>query len=354
MITIPRETFKKKITTPELTAQFNPENVKLVKRFLKYKNTSRSDGTVLGYTSDLNIFMTYNLLYNDNKFFVDLKKLELADYFGYGVEELKWSSNRFSRMRSALSSLSEFIERFFDEEYPNYRNIVLKAVDLMAKAPVREKTVLTEEQVNNLLDYLANTLKRPNEACLLALGIGSGARVSELLRFNPSIISEENTAFDDLFLETLKPIKTKGFTKQGKMLTKYIVKDIFLPYYSVWMIEREKIMKEHNQEHDSLFITRDGKPATLHTIKGWIEKWEKFLEIPFYFHCLRHYTVTHLTRLGLDSDFIIEIMGWSSAEMYKVYNDLTAKERKWKGLDKLKTHLDKDKEVVEEEAISEK
>jgi site-specific recombinase XerD len=351
VITIPRETFKKQITSPELTAQFNPENVKLVNRFLKYKNTSKSDGTITGYTSDLNIFFTWNLLYNENKLFTDLEKLELADYFGYGVEELHWSANRFSRCRSALSSLSEFIERFYDKQFPNFRNIVLKAVDLMAKSPVREKTILSEEQVDSLLNYLKNDLNRPNEACLLALGICSGARVSELLRFKTSIIDENNSAFDDLFLETLKPIKTKGFSKTGKPLVKYIIKDIFLPYYNDWLIERKKIMQKYNTEHDSIFITRDGKPATLHTIRGWIEKWEKFLEIPFYFHCLRHYTVTHMTRLGLDSDFIIEIMGWSSSEMYKVYNDLTAKERKWKGLDKLKNHLD-DKDKIEEDSPS--
>lgn len=338
---MPRRTYKKQITSPELIAQFNSENVKLVQRFLKHKNTSCSDGTITGYESDLNIFFTWNLLYNDNKLFVDLKKIELADYFSYGVEELQWSSNRFSRIRSALSSLSEFIERYYDEVYPDFRNIVLKAIDLLPKTPVREKTVLSEEQVNSLLDYLKNTLKRPQEACLLALGISSGARVSELLRFKTSIIDENYTAFDDIFLETLKPIKTKGFTKIGKPLVKYLIKDIFLPYYNDWLIEREKIMTKYNKEHDSIFIKRNGEPATLHTIRGWIEKWEEFLGIPFYFHCLRHYTVTHLTRLGLDSDFIIEIMGWSSSEMYKVYNDLTAKERKWKGLDKLKDHLEK-------------
>ena len=83
---MPRETFKKQITSPELTAQFNPKNVKLVDKFLKYKNTSKSDGTVTGYTSDLNIFFTWNLLENDNKLFTDMKKIEFADFFGYGVE----------------------------------------------------------------------------------------------------------------------------------------------------------------------------------------------------------------------------------------------------------------------------
>jgi hypothetical protein len=42
-------------------------------------------------------------------------------------------------------------------------------------------------------------------------------------------------------------------------------------------------------------------------------------------------------------------MGWSSGgEMYKIYNDLSAKERKWKDLDKLKVHLEKTVNIEEE------
>jgi integrase len=338
-----RKTFRKVITSPELIEQINPENIKLMQRFLKEKNTRCADGTINGYESDLTLFFCYNLINNNNKFFVDLEKLELADFFSYGVDELQWGSSRFARVRSALSSLSQFVEKFYDKQYPTFRNIVLKAIDLMPKVMVREKTILSEQQVNDLLDYLKNEISKPQEACLLALAICSGARISELLRFTTSIIDENNTAFDNIFLETLKEIKTKGRTKAGKMLTKYIIKDIFLPYYKDWLVEREKIMKENNQEHDYIFIKKDGSPAIVATVRSWVTKWEVFLNVPFYPHCLRHYIVSHLTRLGLTSDFIIAIMGWTSSDMYNVYNDLTAKERDWKGLDKLKDHLENNK-----------
>lgn len=336
---MPRKTFKKVITSPELTEKISTKNKKLIERFLKEKNTRCSDTTVEAYTSDLNIFLTWNLLNNDNKFFVDIKKIEFADFFSYCVEELKWGSNRFGRMKSCLSSLSEFIVRYYDEDYPQFRNVILKAIESMPKNPVREKTILSEDQVNSLLHYLKNDIDRPQEACLLALAIGSGARVSEWVRFTTDIIDENNTAFDDMFLETTKKIKTKGRTKTGKLIEKYIIKDIFLPYYKDWLSERDKILKENNQDHNSIFIKRDGKPATVETIRGWIEKWERFLGVPFYPHCLRHYITTNLSRLGLSSDFIVEVMGWSSTDMVKVYNDLTAKEKKWKDLDKLKDHI---------------
>ena len=336
---MPRFTYRRVITSPDLIEQINPKNKQLVQRFLREKNTRCSDGTIEAYKSDLNIFFTWNLLYNDNKFFVDIKKLEFADFFSYCVEELKWGSARFGRMKSCLSAFSNFIETYYDDEYPNFRNIILKTIESMPKNPIREKTILSEQQVNDLLNYLSNEIKRPQEACLLALAIGSGARISELLRFTTTIIDENHTAFDGMFLETLKPIKTKGRTKAGKMLTKYIIKDVFLPYYKAWLPERERIMREHGESHDFIFIRRDGKPATVDTVRGWMEKWEKFLGVPFYPHCLRHYFVTHLTRLGLSSDFIIEITGWSSGEMYKIYNDLSAKDRKWENLDALKNFL---------------
>lgn len=341
---MPRKTYRQVITSPENLEKINPENKKLQQRFLKEKNTRCSDGTIVGYKSDLNIFFTWNLLNNDNKFFADIEKIEFADFFSYAVEELQWGSSRFGRVRSALSGLSDFIEKFYDKQYPQYRNIILKSIELMPKVAKREKTILSEQQVNDLLSYLANDLNNPQEACLLALAISSGARVSEWLRFRTSIIDENNEAFDGLFLETTKEIKTKGRTKQGKMLVKYLIKDVFLPYYKAWLPEREKIMKKNNQDHDFIFIKKDGTPATLTTIRSWMEKWEKFLGVPYYPHCLRHYIVTHLTRLGLSSDFIIAIMGWSSADMYNIYNDLTAKEREWKELSKLKDYLKKSKE----------
>lgn len=43
---MPRTTFKKKITTPELIAQISPENQKLIKLFLREKNRVCSDATI--------------------------------------------------------------------------------------------------------------------------------------------------------------------------------------------------------------------------------------------------------------------------------------------------------------------
>lgn len=346
-----RTTYRKKITTDELISQINPKNVKLVNRFLKNFDTKRSDKSVNVYRSNFNIFFCWNVENNDNKFFVDIRKSEFADFFDFAVLELKWSPNRYANMWSSLNSLSNFIENILDDDYPDFRNQV-KKIEKLPKNVVRKKTILTDKQVDNLMHWLSDEIEKPQEALLLALAISSGARISELFRFTTDLIDEDNTAFDGLFLETTDMIKTKGFGKQGEAKYKYIIKDVFMPKYKKWLPIREKIMKENNQEHNYIFIKKDGSPATPTTARSWIRKWEKFLtedkdsnpdghEVYFYPHCLRHRIVTHLSKLGLEADFIISIMGWKSREMYTIYNDLTAKDKEWKNLDVLKKSLDK-------------
>jgi integrase len=347
-----RTTFRFKITDEETIKQINPINQQLVESFLMSFDTKSSDASVKNYRSDFNIFFCWNVLKNGNKSFIEIKKSDLIAFFSFAVNTLKWGSSRYRRMHSALSSLSNFIVNILDDDYPNFKNLMPK-IDKIPKVATREKTVLTETQVDNLLNYLRTDIENIQWACLLALAIGSGARISELFRFTIDIIDENSLAFNDIFLKTKKEIKTKGMGKLGEKKYKYIIKDIFLPIYKEWLPIREQIMKENGvAEHGYIFITKSGTPATDKTSRRWIEQWEKYLtekepsnenqeQVHLYPHCLRHYIVTYLTRIGLSSDLIIAIMGWKSAEMYKIYNDLSDDEREWKDLEKLDAHLKK-------------
>ena len=331
---MPRKTFSKKITSPELIAKINPENVKLAKRFLKEKSTRTSDKTIGIYESNLNIFFVWNLLYNDNKPFTEIKKLEFSDFFSFVVDEMKIGASRQNNLRSVLSSMSIFIERFLDEDYPNFRNVILRIVESAPKDLRREKTILTDEQVESLLEHLSNT--DAQKACWLALAITSGARFSELLRFDLDIIDINHTAFGDIFIETKKQIKTKGRGKGGKLLYKYILRDKFLPYYNAWMEKRTEILKAKGLEHVSMFIKIDGTPATESTVRNWIAEFEEFLGVPFYAHALRHYLTTLLSKKNIPHPLIKEIFGWESLEMVSLYDDASARDKTWKELENFK------------------
>jgi integrase len=329
-----RKTFRNKITSDELTKQINPENITLVKRFLKEKSTRTSDKTIIVYESNMNMFLTWNLLHNENKFFTDIKKIEFADFFSFAVDELKVGSSKLNNMRSTLSSLSAFIEKFFDEVYPNFRNVILKTVDSSPKEIRREKTILTDEQIEDLLTHLQGRNKQ--QACWLALAVTSGARFTELLNFEVDLIDENRTAFGDLFLETTREIKTKGRGKAGKLLYKYILRDKFLPYYHEWIEERKIILEKKNISHNFLFIKQDGSPATAPTIRKWVQSFEKYLKVPFYTHALRHFLTTLLSKKNIPHILIKEIFGWSDLSMVVLYDDTTAKDRVYKELENFK------------------
>lgn len=341
-----RETFRKVITSDELIAQINPENIKLMERFLKNFATKRSPKSVVVYRSNLNIFFVWNLLENDNRPFAKIKKLQMLDFFDYALSELHWSPNRFHQCHSSLSSFSDWIENYYDEVegYENFRNIV-KKIEKPSKEAVREKTVLQKEDVDKIFSILENE-NRVQEQCLLALAISCGARVSELAQFTTSLIDENNAVFDGLFLETTEKIRTKGAGVTGKMLKKYILKDSFLPYYHKWLIERENILKENGQNHESIFITKDGNPANADRLRDWIGTWGDMVNKPLYPHSLRHYQISLLKRLEIDDDLIVYLTGWAEGTghtMIAIYNDNELKDAKFACLDNLKTALAENK-----------
>jgi len=352
-----RKTFRKIITSPELINKINPDNKQLVDRFIRNFNTKRSDGSVTSYVSNYNIFFVWNLLYNDNKFFIDIKKSELMDFFDFGATDLKWSPNRYSQMWSSLSSLSNYIENILDEKYPDFRNIV-KKIEKLPKNAVREKSIFSKLELDSLSVWL-NEKGLIQEICLLKLIMSSGARASELLRFTTDLIDINNVAFEDLFLETTKEMQVKGRGKTGKKIYRYIIKDLFVNDYLKWLEQREIIMKDHNQDHTFVFVKKDGTPAKLTTIRSWMEKWETFLMDRYgktwYPHAGRHFWTTYLLGIGLEEKFVQELQSWSTSDMVSIYNDMTAKDRKWKGLDKLKNRLNKDKneETIKEESNEE-
>jgi site-specific recombinase XerD len=329
-----RATFRKIIVTPKLLKQINNENKRLVELFLREKASRASKTTIKKYQSDANIFMCWNVLYNENKLFTQIKKLDLANFFSFATESLHWGSARNNSLRSLLSSLSIFIERFLDDEFPEFHNIILKTIEATPKELRREKTILSEKQVIDLLKYLSETDSQ--KACWVALAAYSGSRFSELLRFTVDLVDINHTAFGDIFLETTRQIKTKGRGHDGKLLYKYILRDKFLPYYKQWLKDREEIIKKNNQNHLSLFIKSDGTPATDGTVRSWISSIERHLGINFYCHALRHFLVTEFSRKNIPSQLIKDIVGWSGLEMVNLYNDLSSRDKEWVELENLK------------------
>ncbi|MDF2700954.1 MAG: integrase/recombinase [Haloplasmataceae bacterium] len=317
-----RGTVYNHILTNENWAKVNQDNKDLLDEFVEYlQSTDKSPMTINGYIDDIKICWVWSLEHNKNKFFIDFTKRDVMKYQNHLLNTLNLSPNRIRRLKSAISSLANFVEAMMDDIYENYRNIINK-IPAPTKVAVREKTVLTDEQAQTLLDELVKN-KQYQKACVFALAWGSGSRKSELLRFKVSYFDDENVRFGSLY-KTPEKIKTKGRGgKLGKQLFKFTLISKFKPYFDLWMDER-KTLDIPDELKDTLFITKrkgEWQPMKITTLDSWADKFSAMLNVDFYFHCMRHNFCTGLSQAQVPATVIKEIVGWESVNMVEIYDD---------------------------------
>lgn len=313
-----RKTKQNHLTTPELIAQVNPENLRLMRDFLDYlRSMQRSPGTIRQYESDLRIFFVFLLQNCNNKFYVDVTKRDIVAYQNWLININGNSPARVRRLKAAIASLGNYVENILDDEYQGFRQIVRK-IESPANQFVREKTVLTEEQVQYLLDTLVAKNKYM-QACVVALAAYSGARKSELLRFKVDYFKDENLICSGALWRTSEKIKTKG-RGLGKYIYKYVLVSGFKPYFDLWM----KYRKENGIESEWLFpsVENPAEPAAVGMLDGWTTAHSKILGVPVYFHAYRHHFTTMLSKQGLPDSVIQTICGWTSISMVGTYKDI--------------------------------
>lgn len=329
-----RTTVYNNITSEEKIAKINPENIQLGEDWLEYmQSIDRSPQSIVGYRSDLRIFWVWNMEFNKNKFFPDLTKREIAKFQNHAINTWGWSPNRIRRVKSCLSSFSNYIENVLDdeEEFENFRPIIRK-IENPNKEVVREKTILPDDEVDKLLDTLIER-NQYERACAVAIAAYSGMRKTELLEMKVEFFNSDHFVYDAMW-KTDK-IRTKGFGKLGKQLNKFILYGA-KPYIDLWLNERE----EKDIDSDFMFVSKtinnDGSITwnQRKNISHWTNEFSDILNVDFYFHCMRHYTCTKLHRMNLPSHVIQEFFGWSSPEMLKIYNDLTVEDEFEKYFDK--------------------
>lgn len=311
-----RKTQMNSLTTPELLAKVNPENKELLQEFLDYlRSMQRSEGTISGYKHDISIAFVWALQYNNNLPFVEWKKRHIIKYQNWLLNENKNSPARIRRLKAALSSMGNYVEAILDDDYPNYRNIINK-IESPVNNPVREKTILTEEDVNKILSTLVE-LKKYKQACFFALAVFGGRRKAELCRFRMDDFTPDRLICDGALYKS-KPLKTKG-RGGGKMLECYTLAKRFQPYLDLWIEER----KEKNIDSEWLFPQKNdpSNHIGITTANSYAKTFSRIAEKEVYMHSLRHRLCSYLSESGLPDSFIQRFFGWSSCDLVQVYDD---------------------------------
>lgn len=306
------------LATPEKWSGVRKENRELVDSFKQYcVSNDKSPATIYQYEQQLKVFFCWVKEEAGNRRFYDLKKRDYIAFFGYGRLEMKWSPNRLSSFRSVLSSLSNYVERVMDDEYPNFRNLI-KVLEPVRIEAVREKTIMSAKHMQQAIKKLVAN-NNIQEACWLALLFSSGMRKSETKQMMVSYFTEENMAFDGLMYKTPK-IRTKGHGVSGKQVSRYVFVHTFKPYLDMWLEERRK---KHIDSPYLFVVKRFGeyKPADIGSFNSWSERIGSLLGIEFYGHCVRHAWTTYLAKSGYPKEIIQKLQNWSSTELVDVYDD---------------------------------
>ena len=320
-----RKTVYNNLVTEEQWNEVNEDNKSLLQDFMDYLiSIGRSEETVFQYKNDVRIFMTWYVTKGKNKHFTEIKKREVVAFQNYLLTTCGMSSARIRRLRSSISSLSNYIENILDDEYPEFRNIINK-IEAPVLTPIREKTILTFEECERVADQLILD-DNPQLACLLMFACYSGLRKQELTRLLvKDFTTDINMALSDNFYKT-SPIKVKG--RGNRTENKFIWNKVD-KYLSLWLKRR----KELGIECEYLFCRDiDGgyKKLIVSSMNSFAKTLERYFQDSIYWHSFRHVIATELTRSNLPIDVIQFLLGHKSSETTKIYIDISSEE----GMDK--------------------
>lgn len=315
-----RFTVYNNIVTEEKKAQINKKNIELMNDFLDYlRSIDRSPQTIAAYKNDLFIFFTIVLTDMNNIDFIKITKRQFARFQSKCINDFGWSPKRMRRVKSCISSLSAYIENMLDEEeeFADYKKIINK-IESPANTTVREKTVLSNEEVQTILDTLLQE-KKYQACCAIAILAYSGMRKGELAQMRPEYFDENHIVFGALHQTDL--IRAKGRGKNGHQMKKWIMV-AGDKYIMPWLNER----KEKNIDCEWLFVTKhNGEYVRRESFDSFMEYCSSIVGKPVYAHSYRHFVCTKLINdYNLPTEVVKEFYQWESIEMTSLYNDRSA------------------------------
>ena len=170
--------------------------------------------------------------------------------------------------------------------------------------------VLSEEEVNKLLDInLNNDFDYRNKA-MLELMYSSGLRVSELINLTVNDVDLKNS---------LVRIFGKGSKERIVPLNDYATEALnnYILYH------RPKLFKQ--KENNYLFLNNHGNQMTRQGFFKTLKKIakEKGIKSELSPHTLRHSFATHLLKYGADLRSIQELLGHSDISTTQIYTHIT-------------------------------
>ena len=230
-------------------------------------------------TNDIRKYINYLSDNNEKDKTIARKIVSVRTFFAYLMREKKISVNPCERI-----------------ELPKIKKTLPK--------------ILTEDEINMLLDFRPNTALEHRNYAMLNLLYASGLRVSELVSLGLNDINYRDNyirVFGKGKKERIVPIPT-------------ITTNILDEYVNIY---RNSLLKGYLT--DKVFISSYGKPITRQGFFKFLKKHAKKMGInkDFSPHTLRHSFATELLEYGADLKSVGEMLGHENIKTTQIYTHLS-------------------------------
>jgi site-specific recombinase XerD len=318
---------RKKI--PEVTEEFwenvvHEDNKELIEAFLEQENLS--DDTLKQYRSALRIFAKwiydnhFSKKKGEEKLITELLPRDALSYQNWLVKQgLGASSIRFKR--SAVSSLCGYIEVYWSDKYPNFRNIYSKSIKNVAKTKT-EKDPLTKDE----LETIARELEEREEWQKLAYlwyTYATGCRREESRQLRTEVatyelaVDKKGNVKDFYWTHT---IRAKGAGKTGKP-RKFKFNQKAMDAIKKWLDYRATQVDEDDCEF--VFVSKNKgeyRQLSANTFNRWCEYFSTFIGgKKVHPHLFRTSRATIAKEDGVDIKKIQSLLGHESSQTTEIY-----------------------------------
>lgn len=291
-------------------------------------STELSPKTRKAYYSNLRIWFIWVKDNLNNKSQLNIKSLEFKRFQNWMMNRGCSSSDVYNK-RAAVSSLNNYIEIYYQDDYPTFRNFINKSIKRPPKAFVHAKEPLTKAE----FEYLVSTLEEREDwqkVAYLRFTLETGCRRAESRQVLKDIINSKpmeksKTVVDengDEHTETVivyqtPPIRCKGAGETGKVRKLTFGEDTMKAFMK-WVEVRGE------DDCPYMFVTKYNKE--IHQIsENGFNNWaaSTFTEIigrRVHPHLFRESRATQaVVEDGKDIESVRALLGHESSETTKIY-----------------------------------
>lgn len=307
-------------TDEEFKEKVNPENQDIVDEFLSQRHLSKQ--TIKQYKSAIYIFSKWVVEERRNAVFANLKAKDALRFQNYLIDQ-GLSTSAIKLKRSTVSSLYNYIEIYYSDEYPNVRNIFNKAIPQVGSVKKKEKVPLNEKEKNMIKNTLAENEEWEKLAMFMLMYETAGRR-AEILQLKSEIV--EYSKFVNKLGEMQDYYITHKVRGKGKGLDGKEVKLLFgeeaMDALKKWLTYRKETT---GQSHEYIFTTVDRQTKKLilmnvTTINAWVDKFGEIIGRKIHPHLIRATRSTDIVvNEGKDIKFAQKLLNHSSSETTDKY-----------------------------------